>query len=33
MIARRLLLGGAALALPGIARAQSWAPQRPGWCI
>ncbi len=29
MIARRLLLGGAALALPGIARAQSWAPQRP----
>jgi tripartite-type tricarboxylate transporter receptor subunit TctC len=29
MIARRLLLGGAALALPGIARAQSWVPQRP----
>lgn len=29
MIARRLLLGGAALALPGIARAQGWVPQRP----
>ncbi|GGJ34998.1 Bug family tripartite tricarboxylate transporter substrate binding protein [Neoroseomonas lacus] len=29
MIARRFLLGGAALALPGIARAQSWVPQRP----
>lgn len=29
MIARRLLLGGAALALPGVARAQGWVPQRP----
>ena len=28
MIARRLLMGGA-LALPSVARAQSWAPQRP----
>lgn len=28
MIARRLLLGGAALALPSIARAQGWVPQR-----